>query len=285
MKKLVRSINTLLLVSLIGGGLSSCNSEKTIRICASEIPHAKILNECIKPLLKEEGYQLNVKVLDWTEQNSAVANGDYDANYFQHLPYLNTYNDSVKESLKLEAVVKVHYERLCMYASDLSDKVLDDGEKIVIVDDLSNIERALKLLTQENIISMNENCYVDGVFTFDNTRPHDYVTFLDGYENCILKCLPENTLCAALPDYDFGILSGNTAMLGLSSYQERIVFGENSLEEEDAKANVIACRKNDVSNEKIQALIKVFAKDEVNKYIQETFGSSVKYHYINLLNK
>lgn len=283
MIKLLKPLNALLLLSLVSVGVTSCGNEKTIRICASEIPHAKILNECIKPLLKEEGYSLQVRVLDWTEQNSAVASGDYDANYFQHMPYLETYNASVEDNLKLTGVVKVHYERLCMYASSLDDKVLDNGEKIVIVDDLSNIERALKLLEQENIITINDNAYVNGEFTFDTTKPLDYVTFEEEYKDCTLKCLPENTLCAALPDYDFGILSGNTAMLGLSSYQERIVFGENSEEEEDAKANVIACRTNDVNNEKIQTLVKVFANEAVSTYIQDTFGESVKYHYVNLL--
>ena len=283
MIKLLKPLNALLLLSLVSVGVTSCGNEKTIRICASEIPHAKILNECIKPLLKEEGYSLQVRVLDWTEQSSAVASGDYDANYFQHMPYLETYNASVEDNLKLTGVVKVHYERLCMYASSLDDKVLDNGEKIVIVDDLSNIERALKLLEQENIITINDNAYVNGEFTFDTTKPLDYVTFEEEYKDCTLKCLPENTLCAALPDYDFGILSGNTAMLGLSSYQERIVFGENSEEEEDAKANVIACRTNDVNNEKIQTLVKVFANEAVSTYIQDTFGESVKYHYVNLL--
>ena len=283
MIKLLKPLNALLLLSLVSVGVTSCGNEKTIRICASEIPHAKILNECIKPLLKEEGYSLQVRVLDWTEQNSAVASGDYDANYFQHMPYLETYNASVEDNLKLTGVVKVHYERLCMYASSLDDKVLDNGEKIVIVDDLSNIERTLKLLEQENIITINDNAYVNGEFTFDTTKPLDYVTFEEEYKDCTLKCLPENTLCAALPDYDFGILSGNTAMLGLSSYQERIVFGENSEEEEDAKANVIACRTNDVNNEKIQTLVKVFANEAVSTYIQDTFGESVKYHYVNLL--
>ena len=283
MIKLLKPLNALLLLSLVSVGVTSCANEKTIRICASEIPHAKILNECIKPLLKEEGYSLQVRVLDWTEQNSAVASGDYDANYFQHMSYLETYNASVEDNLKLTGVVKVHYERLCMYASSLDDKVLDNGEKIVIVDDLSNIERALKLLEQENIITINDNAYVNGEFTFDTTKPLDYVTFEEEYQDCTLKCLPENTLCAALPDYDFGILSGNTAMLGLSSYQERIVFGENSEEEEDAKANVIACRTNDVDNEKIQTLVKVFANEAVSTYIQDTFGESVKYHYVNLL--
>ena len=280
-------IKPLILATLLvsGASLASCGGGKTIRICASEIPHAKLLNECIKPLLEEKGYNLKVKVLDWTQQNSAVAQGDYDANYFQHLPYLENYNSSVNDNLKLKPVCKVHYERLCMYASDLNKKTLSNGDKIAIVDDLSNVERALKLLEQEKVLKIKESNYVNGVFTFDTTKPNEGVTFLSGYENVTLRCLPENTLCASLPDYHFGILSGNTAMLGLTSYQDRIVFGENSSEQEDLKANVIAMRKADVENktEIAKVLTEVFNDKKVDDYINTTFGQSVVYHYVNLL--
>ena len=72
--------------------LASCDNANTITVCASELPHAKILNEAVAPILKEKGYDLEVTVLDWTIQNSSVANDEYDANYFQHIPYLNSEN-------------------------------------------------------------------------------------------------------------------------------------------------------------------------------------------------
>ncbi len=82
-----------------------------IKVCASETPHAEVLRGKVKDLLKAQGYDLEVKVIDWTLQNDAVANGDYDANYFQHVPYLESYNGSVK----LFASCKVHYEPLGIY--------------------------------------------------------------------------------------------------------------------------------------------------------------------------
>ena len=217
-----KSIKVLALASLVAslGTLASCGgSEKTIRICASEIPHAKILNECIKPLLKEEGYDLKVKVLDWTQQNSAVAQGDYDANYFQHIPYLTNYNASVSDNLKLTPIVKVHYERLCMYAEDENHKVLTNGDKIALVDDQANLERALKLLEQEGVLTIKNNAYKNDIYSVDVSKVQDVVTLKEGYENVKLKCMPESTMCQALTDYNFGILSGNTAMLGLQNYQ------------------------------------------------------------------
>lgn len=86
-------------------------SETVIKVCASDVPHAEVLNECVKDLLAAKGYKLEVTVLDWTLQNDAVAGGDYDANYFQHVPYLETYVGSVE----LFASCKVHYEPLGIY--------------------------------------------------------------------------------------------------------------------------------------------------------------------------
>ena len=88
------------------------NGDNTeIKVCASDVPHAEVLNGCVKALLKKQGYTLTVKILDWTIQNEEVAKKTYDANYFQHVPYLETYNGDVK----LFASCKVHYEPLGIY--------------------------------------------------------------------------------------------------------------------------------------------------------------------------
>ena len=81
-------INKLLIGTLLLAGslITGCDNSNKITVCASDLPHAKILNEAVKPILEEKGYKLDVEVLDWTIQNSAVANDEYDANYFQHIP-------------------------------------------------------------------------------------------------------------------------------------------------------------------------------------------------------
>ena len=225
----MRKINKLLIGTLLLAGslITGCDNSNKITVCASDLPHAKILNEAVKPILEEKGYKLDVEVLDWTIQNSAVANDEYDANYFQHIPYLNVNNfEGEKE---LVAAAKVHYEKLCLYASDKdTNKKLDNGETIEIVNDISNIERALLLLESYNILTINENCYEEGEFTnFDTTKPNDYVTFLTGYENCRLTCILESNLCVSLDDYNFGVIPGNTALTGLGDdYASRIVLSE-----------------------------------------------------------
>jgi D-methionine transport system substrate-binding protein len=266
-------------------GLTSCgNDAKTITIAASELPHAKILNECIADIVKEDGYTLKVSVLDWSIQNTAVANNEYDANYFQHVPYLKTYEGDVP----LYAACKVHYEKLCLYASDsgkakIDGTVIKDGAKIELVNDVSNIERALNLLVSKGILAINASNYNANkeFVNFDTNNPNSCVTFAAAFKNCTLTCLKESQLCQALPDYDFGIIPGNTALTGLGKdYASRIVFGEDaSAELISAKANIICVKKDNKDSDKTKELVKACADSRVKSYIETTFGESVLYHF------
>ena len=263
--------------------LANCDNANTITVCASELPHAKILNEAVAPILKEKGYDLEVTVLDWTIQNSSVANDEYNANYFQHIPYLNSENfEGEKE---LVAVAKVHYEKLCLYASDKDqNKQLDNGETIEIVNDVTNIERALLLLSSYNILTINDSCYDDNTFTFDTTNPNSCVTFLPGYEDCKLTCILESNLCVSLSDYNFGVIPGNTALTGLGEdYASRIVLAEKATQETiSQRANVIAVKKSNINTEKTKALVEACKDERVEQYILTTFGESVLYYYEDL---
>jgi D-methionine transport system substrate-binding protein len=275
-----------IIIALAGGiaALGGCSqsNDKTITICASELPHAKILNEAFAPLLTADGYTLKVTVLDWTLQNEALSAGDYDANYFQHVPYLETYTGSVA----LSAACKIHYEKLCLYVSSKdTDEKLDDGESIELVNDVTNVERALAFLQSYGYLTIKDSDYVDGSFTnFDVTSPNDYVTWADGYTNCTLTCVQESSLCASLPDYNFGIIPGNTAMTGLGNdYASQIVLSESATDETiAAKANIIAVKTSDIASAKTKELVKVAADASVASYISSTFGDSVLYHYEDL---
>ena len=116
--------------------LASCGNngeDKNITVCASDVPHAEILNGSVKSYVEAQGYKLNVTVLDWTTQNDAVANGDYDANYFQHVPYLETYTGTTE----LVATCKVHYEPLGIYRGKATGS-LTEGKSFEICNDVSN---------------------------------------------------------------------------------------------------------------------------------------------------
>ena len=285
MRKLTLFIASLLLIG--GTTLTSCkNNETTITVCASELPHAKILKEAVAPILEEKGYTLKVDVLDWTIQNTEVATNQYDANYFQHIPYLNVNN--FEGDNELSAACKVHYEKLCLYASDKDEnKILDNGETIEIVNDVSNIERALLLLASYDILSINESCYNSkGEFeNFDTTNPNSCVTFLEGYKDCKLTCILESNLCVNLPDYNFGVIPGNTALTGFGGgLSERIVLSEKATEETiSERANIICVKKSNLDSPKTKALVEACSDIRVKNYISTTFGDSVLYHYENLL--
>lgn len=273
---------TLLVTFLTPLSLSGCSSSNasSITVAASELPHAKILNECVKDILKEKGYSLSVTVLDWTLQNDAVANNEYDANYFQHVPYLKTYTGTTK----LYAACKCHYEKLCLYAKDTNKMTLTSTSKIELVDDVSNIERALKLLESHNVLTIKDSCYdSSGAFTnFDTSNPLSGVTLSSSYSSISLTCIKESQLCQSLADYDFGIIPGNTALTGLDNMASRIVYGEEVTDTMlSEKANIIAVKEENKDSEKTKALVSAFADTRVSDYISKTFGESVIYHYEN----
>ena len=280
MKKLV-SIVSSVLISSCCLSLSSCQDrEFVISVCASEQPHKEILEGGVADILLENGYELEVSVLDWTLQNDAVAHGEYDANYFQHIPYLNTYQGKTK----LVAACKVHYERLCLYTKNTNDKTVDNGDVIEIVNDISNIERALNLLASKKILKINESCYENGVFnTFNVNDPDSCVTFLQGYENCSLRCVKESLLCAGLTDVDFGVIPGNTAMTGFpEDYQDRICFGEEDEKLIDERANIVAVKEENLTSPKTLALVSALSDSRVADYISASYGDTVAYHFVDL---
>ncbi len=247
--------------------LTSCNKdEKTIYVCASELPHADVLENAVAPILKEKGYTLKVTVLDWTIQNDSVASGDYDANYFQHIPYLELYTGEVK----LFASAKVHYEPLGIYKGS-STSELNDGKTFAICNDESNALRALELLKAKGVI---ENLPVDseGKLTITGTS-------WTSENGVTVTLIAEELLVASMADYDFVCLPCNTALTGNvdSALQ---VAKEDDAELVAGKANVIAARVEDYKNDevykaKIDALTDAVLSKAVSDYVNEKWGGAI----------
>lgn len=248
-------------------GLSSCSKDasRTISVCASELPHAQILKEAVKPLLEEKGYNLQVTILDWTLQNDAVSNNDYDANYFQHIPYLDTYNPGED---KVFAVCKVHYEPLRIYAGKARSAVTDPKATFEICNDVSNGTRALDLLVANGILSSYAKGK-DGNADFSKLPGN-------------ITAVAENLLVASLPDYDYGLLPCNTAMVGNidgnSDANKNLPTESESLASE--KANVLAAnttkyKSNTEYKAKIDALADALLSTDIKTYIQDTWKGVV----------
>lgn len=266
---MTKKLNKILLVLgllLVVISLGSCKkNDKTIRVCASELPHADILENCVANILKEQGYTLKVSVLDWTLQNDAVASKDYDANYFQHIPYLQSYEGTTE----LFASCKVHYEPLGIYQGK-STGSLKDGKTFAICNDESNAARALELLYQKGIISD---------LPVENEKPTFSGTTWTSTNGITVNLIAEELLVASMPDYDFVCLPCNTALTGNVS-QSKKVAEEDSAELVAAKANVIAARHLDYQNDetykaKIDALTDALLSEKVTTYILEKYSGAI----------
>lgn len=273
MKNLIKRIFTAVLsVSLLVScaALPSCGKgSKTIRVCASDVPHAEVLNNCVKDILAKDGWTLEVTILDWTIQNDSVASGDYDANYFQHVPYLSTYTGKTE----LFASCKVHYEPLGIYYGKATvGTPVTNGKTFEICDDVSNAIRAFNLLTAKGVISKE----VEGD-NYPVSTDGESLTLADTQKtwtskNGLVKVtlVAENLLVQSLDDYDFACLPCNTAYTGKIDSSKRAAVEDDSALVV-GNANIIAARKADYSNDsaykaKIDALTDAMLSKEVSDY-------------------
>ena len=234
-KSILKNLLLTLILTLTLIGTTSCkNNNKVIKVCASELPHADVLENCVAPMLKEQGYTLKVYVLDWTMQNNGVASKDYDANYFQHIPFLETYDGSTK----LFATCKVHYEPLGIYRGKSSGS-LENGKTFAICNDESNAIRALELLYDNGVIS-ELPVTSEGKLSFTSTK-------WTSSNGVTVTLIAEELLVPSMPDYDFVCLPCNTAYTGNVS-QSKKVAEESKVELVSGKANILAARLNDYQN-------------------------------------
>ena len=268
MKKRILSLVTVLVLCL-SVCLTSCDkNDKTIYVCASELPHADVLENAVAPILKEKGYTLKVTVLDWTIQNDSVANKDYDANYFQHIPYLETYTGEVK----LFASAKVHYEPLGIYKGKATNDADTGANSVAICNDDSNAIRALELLVAKGFITGDLPISGDGKLTFTGTS---WVSA----NNVTINLIAEELLVASMPDYDYVCLPCNTALTG--NVDETLkVAKEDDAELVAAKANVLAARVDDYKNDadykaKIDALTDALLSKAVSDYVNEKWNGAI----------
>ena len=236
---------------------------------ASSTPHAEIL-ESVKDVLAAEGYDLQVVVYDdYVLPNTALADGELDANYFQHTPYLNSFNAS--NGTDLVSAAKIHYEPFGIYGNGVSDlSELQPGATIIIPADDSNETRALLLLQQEGLIELPEDASLEkGVTVLDIVDDHGYN----------VQAVQADTVPAQLKNSDEGtiaVINGNYALqAGYSVAKDALATENTDSEAAETYANVVAVRAGDENSEKIQALVKALQSDAVKQFITETYDGSV----------
>ena len=265
MKKFIVAILCLALCLSVFAGCGKKKDEKTITIGASPTPHAEIL-QIVKDELAKDGWTLEITVFnDYVQPNTAVEDGDLDANYFQHQPYLDTFN--AENGTHLVSVLSVHYEPFGIYPgtkSSLSD--LADGDTISIPNDGSNRARALLLLQAEGLITLREGAGMDA-------------TVLDIAENPYNLEIVELE-AAQLPNtrdsVDFAVINGNYALgAGLNVSTDALASEDPASVSATTYANILVVKAGNENNEKIQALIKALQSQAVKEYIQNTYSGAV----------
>lgn len=241
---------------------------EVIKVGATATPHGEIL-ESIKDALAAEGYDLDIVIYDdYVLPNKALADGELDANYFQHRPYLNSYNESNGTDLVSAAVI--HYEPFGIYSNGVTSLAdLAEGATILIPADDSNGTRALLLLQQEGLIELPEGASLDSsLTTLDVVDDHGYV----------ITPVQADLIPSQLKNSDEGtiaIINGNYALAAGYTSADALAYESTDSEATETYANVIAVRNGDENSAKIQALIKALQTDAVKEFINDTYKGSV----------
>ena len=241
---------------------------EVIKVGATATPHGAIL-ESIKDALAAEGYELDIVIYDdYVLPNKALADGELDANYFQHRPYLNSYNEQNGTDLVSAAVI--HYEPFGIYSNGVASLAdLAEGATILIPADDSNGTRALLLLQQEGLIELPEGSSLDSsLTTLDVVDDHGYV----------ITPVQADLIPSQLKNSDEGtiaIINGNYALAAGYTSDDALAYESTDSEATETYANVVAVRSGDENSAKIQALVKALQTDAVKQFINDTYKGSV----------
>ena len=233
----------------------------TLTVAASPTPHAVILEACI-PLMEEKGYELVVNQYDdYVVPNTAVEDGDEDANYFQHIPYLDEFNET--RGTHLVNVAGVHIEPMAIYAGKTASlEELPDGAVIGVPNDATNEGRALLLLEAQGLITLDDSSNL-------TATP---INIVDNPKNLQFEEIEAKTLPSSLPDLDLAVINSNYALgAGLNPTTDAL-----AIESADSPyVNVLVVKEGNEDNAAVQALVEVLHSDTIRDFINEEFDGAV----------
>jgi len=243
---------------------SSASSGTAITVGASPSPHAEIL-KAVEDEIKTAGYELKVvEYNDYVQPNVALSEGDLDANYFQHKPYLDNYNQ--ENGTDLVSAAAIHFEPMGIYAGKSSDiKNVPDGAKIAVPSDATNEARALLLLQDQGVLKLKDGVGLEATKNDIAENPHN-VEFVE---------VEAASVPRTLQDADFGVINGNYALsAGLDTTATLASEGAGS-EAAKTYANIVAVRKGEDQTDKTKALVKALTSDTAKKFIENQYKGSV----------
>ena len=269
--KVIASLTAL--AALATFALSGCGStksangdDKTITIAATPTPHAEILNNVVKPILKKEGYKLVVKEFtDYVQPNAATEEGEVDANYYQHLPYLDNYNK--EKGSHLISIAGIHFEPFGLYPGKTKTiKDLANGATIAVPNDPSNEARALLLLQDAGLLKLKNPKDVKSTVNDITSNP----------KNLKFKELDPSAVPTAIKDVDLAAMNGNYAIqAGFNPTKDPLTSEKVGGIAAKTYENIIVVKKGSEKLAKIKALIKALKTSAVRDYINKNYKGAV----------
>lgn len=233
----------------------------TLTVAASPTPHAQILEQCV-PILAEQGIELVInEYSDYVVPNTAVEDGDEDANYFQHIPYLEEFNAS--RGTHLVDVASVHIEPMAIYAGKTASlEDLPDGASIAVPNDPTNEGRALLLLEAQGLITLSDSSNL-------SSTPKDIA---ENPKNLTFVEVEAATIPSIVSEVDLAVINSNYALgAGYNPVTDSL-----AIESSDSPyVNVLVVKEGNEDNPAIQALVEALHSDTIRTYIEDTFDGAV----------
>ena len=262
-KLLAIVIGTLMVASLTGCKKADDTESKVITVAASTTPHAEILAQA-KTILAKDGWDLQVtEFTDYVQPNLVVDSGDFDANYFQHIPYLDSFNKEY--GTKLVNAGGIHYEPFGIYPgtkTELSE--LKKGDVIAVPNDTTNEARALLLLQDNGIITLKDGVGLEATVKDIVDNPNDIK----------IQELEAAQVSRVIPEVAFVVLNGNYALeAGLNPAEESIATEDKDAEAAEKYKNVLAVKKGNEELQKIKDLTEALTSDKVKSFIEEKYSN------------
>lgn len=247
-------------------GASSKEDDKTITVAASPTPHAEILNKAVKPLVEKDGYKLVVKEFtDYVQPNTATEEGEVDANYFQHKPYLDNFNK--EKGTHLVSVEGIHFEPFGLYPG--KTKTLDDlqdGATVAVPNDATNEARALLLLQDAGLIKLKNPKDINATPKDINANP----------KNLQFKELEAAVVPTVIKDVDIAALNGNYAIqAGFDPTKDTLATEKAGGLAAKTYQNILVVKKGNENTAKTKELKKALKSDEVRDYINKNYKGAV----------
>lgn len=240
-------------------------SKGTITVAASPTPHAEILAQAAK-ILAEQGWTLEVTEFeDYVQPNLVVDSGDIDANYFQHVPYLDNFNE--ENGTSLVSVAGIHYEPFGIYPGTKTDlSKLSDGDVIAVPNDTTNEARALLLLQDNGIIKLKDGAGL--LATVNDIEEYSH--------NIKIQELEAAQVARVKDEAAFVVLNGNYALeAGFSVAHDAVAYEKSDSVAAQTYVNVLVTKEGNENNEGIQALTEVLKSQEIKQYIIDTYDGAV----------